>query len=167
MTRHKHRRRSKFRSLYVWHRYVGVLAALLTLLLALTGIALNHTETLRLNEQHITSETLLDWYGVSTPKNTISFNVDNHWVSQLGEKIFVNNHEVDGQFNHMLGVIGLPHMFVIAVDGEILLLTRGGDVIERMGNTQGVPSGMRKSGLTQMATSFFLLHTVTIAPIVI
>ncbi len=49
MTRHpKARSRAKLlRSLYVWHRYLGLSAALFVILLSATGLALNHTELLQ------------------------------------------------------------------------------------------------------------------------
>lgn len=47
-----------------WHARIGVLAALFFLLLAITGIALNHTQQLRLAERQVGAVWLMHWYGL-------------------------------------------------------------------------------------------------------
>ena len=47
-----------------WHARVGVLAALFFLFLAGTGLALNHTDVLRLSQKQIASSWLMHWYGL-------------------------------------------------------------------------------------------------------
>ncbi|HED18424.1 MAG TPA: PepSY domain-containing protein, partial [Gammaproteobacteria bacterium] len=65
MSRH-HRRKQRFklRSFYVWHRYMGVGAAAFMLVIAVTGVLLNHTEGLQLDSRHVQSNWILDWYGI-------------------------------------------------------------------------------------------------------
>ena len=63
----RRRHRLKLKSLYVWHRWVGLVAALFVIVLAVTGLALNHTEELQLDARHVRTAWLLDWYGISLP----------------------------------------------------------------------------------------------------
>ena len=51
--------------LRAWHRGMGALAALFLLMLAVTGILLNHTLDLKLAERHLDWPWLLEHYGVS------------------------------------------------------------------------------------------------------
>lgn len=47
-----------------WHARIGMLAALFFLFLAVTGLALNHTDALRLSQQQVNSGWLMRWYGL-------------------------------------------------------------------------------------------------------
>ena len=65
MTKHHPKPRIKqLRSLYLWHRYIGLAAALFVIVLTVTGLLLNHTEELGLDSSSVQSDTLLDWYGI-------------------------------------------------------------------------------------------------------
>lgn len=48
---------------YRWHRRIAIVAAFFVIILAVTGIILNHNIALGINKDFITSEWLLDWYG--------------------------------------------------------------------------------------------------------
>lgn len=51
-----------------WHRRIGFAASLFLLILASTGILLNHYESLALHQHYIQSTWILDWYGVKQPQ---------------------------------------------------------------------------------------------------
>ena len=149
MSRHKHRRRlAKLKSLYVWHRYIGLVAALFVLVLSVTGIMLNHTERLQLDSRYVQSEALLDWYGIRSPESTISFRVDKHYVTLLGQRLYFNDHEIDGEYRGLTGAVALPGWIVVATDSSILLLTPEGELVEQLEGADGVPSGLRTLGMS-------------------
>ncbi|MBT8114209.1 MAG: PepSY domain-containing protein [Arenicella sp.] len=50
-----------------WHRRLGIISALPVLLLAVTGIALNHDERLSGLDGFVQSSWLLDWYDIGAP----------------------------------------------------------------------------------------------------
>ena len=43
---------------------IGLFAIALVIILAITGIMLNHTEAFKLDERYIKASWLLDWYGI-------------------------------------------------------------------------------------------------------
>ena len=55
----------KFLFIQKWHKKIGVYTALFVIFLAISGIALNHTEKLKLNTTYIKMDWLLDLYPVS------------------------------------------------------------------------------------------------------
>ena len=147
MTSHRKKNRFKIRSLYVWHRYVGLSVALLAILLAITGIMINRTDSLKLDTTFIDSEPLLDWYGITPPDEINAFTVGNVVISQIGEHIFLNNQSINGKYKKLVGALETQEMIVIAVSGELVLLNKSGQLLERLNDTHGVPAGMRKIGL--------------------
>lgn len=148
MTRHKKRARFKFRSLHVWHRTLGLFAGLFVLILAVTGILLNHTEDVGLDSRYVQSAWLLDWYGIAPPAPPVSYAVGGHWVSQVGTRIYYDATEVAVDAGPLLGAVALPEMIVVATQGQLILLTRKGGHIETLEGGQGVPAGIRAIGVS-------------------
>ncbi len=149
MSRHKNNPRfKKLHSMYIWHRYVGISAALLVLVLAVTGLMLNHTSELELDSQHIQNNWLLDRYGISAPQKVRSYQAEGRWFSQWGERLFFDQLDLGIASSPLLGVLFYDNMFVLALQSEVWLLTPEGELIEKMGGTEGIPAGMSAIGLT-------------------
>ena len=148
MSRHKPQRRKKFASLFLWHRYLGLTAALLVLVLSVTGLLLNHTSELGLDQRYARSDALLNWYGIRTPENGKSFAVGAHWVSLLGTQLFWDDTLLDRATTALHGAVALGEFVVIGADADLLLLTADGELVERLDGAAGVPAGLNSIGLT-------------------
>ena len=139
-------RRPPLRSLYVWHRWLGLAAAALTLVLALTGIALNHTEALRLDERHVRSPALLALYGIEAPPVSAACAAGGRWVLQVGRRLYLGTRALVRRAGPLRGAVPWEGMLVVAAGGELLLVTPEGRLAERMGGEAGVPAGLRRIG---------------------
>ncbi|HHJ18181.1 MAG TPA: hypothetical protein ENJ80_15985 [Gammaproteobacteria bacterium] len=153
MSRQHHRKqRFKLRSFYVWHRYMGVSAALFTLVIAVTGILLNHTEDFQFDSRHIRADWILDWYGIEAPQDMKSFRVGERHITLMGEHLYLNRKEIEGSYRDLVGVLQKSDMFIIAVSDNILLLTQRGELIERLQGKDGIPAGILQVGLDENGT---------------
>lgn len=162
MTRHKKKYRFKFRSLHLWHRTLGLFAGIFVIILAVTGILLNHTADAGLDSRYVQSAWLLDWYGIAPSTPLVSYAVREHWVSQLGTRIYYDAIEVavdaESLPGLLLGAVALPEMVVVATEGRLILLTHKGEHIETLANSQksnsqesnsqGLPAGIRSIGVS-------------------
>jgi hypothetical protein len=149
MTRHKKKPPVKLlRSLFIWHRYIGLAAALFVVVLALTGLVLNHTEQLALDERHVQNGPLLDWYGVHAPASITSYPAGAHILSTVGSQVYWNTQRVPQVDGPLLGALKYADLVVAAAEGKLLLFTPGGEFIERLGGSAGVPAGMQAIGVT-------------------
>jgi hypothetical protein len=148
MRRHS-RKRGNLRPLYIWHRRLGLMAGVFVLILCLTGLALNHTEALRLDERHVSSTWLLGWYGISPPVVTESFAVGDSWVSLVEDRVYLGQHALPGRFSQLAGAVALGGTIIVIADGDALVLTETGSFIERLGRINGVPAGIRQIGVEQ------------------
>ena len=142
----RHRRRTKLRSWYVWHRWLGVCASLLVLVLAVTGILLNHTETLRLDSRQVRSEALLTWYGIDGPGRLTSYASGPVRLTHGGERWFLGAKPLPGEFPPLRGAVLLQSLLVAATPDALWLLTEQGGVVERMDNRAGIPADIRRIG---------------------
>jgi len=138
--------RSSRRTFRRLHRYAGLTAALLVLLLATTGLLLNHSASLRLGSRHIGFAPLLAWYNLDETPEINSFRWGTSWVSCVGEAIFIDRQPLPAVAGCPVGVVKAAEMWVIATPQELVLLTAEGELIERLGSAAGVPQGISSLG---------------------
>lgn len=148
MTRHK-RTHLKLRSMYQWHRYFGISAALFIILISVTGIMLNHTEDLNLDSEYVQNPLLLDWYGIGAPEELNGYRAGRTWISQWHNRLLTPTHDLGHQANRLLGAIHYHDMLILALEGTLILVSPEGEIIETLQGYQGVPAGIWAIGLTQ------------------
>ena len=136
------------RWLFSLHRTVGVTAALFLVLLTISGLLLNHGETLQLNQRLISNPSVLSLYNISVPDKTTSFKVADRYITQLGQRLYFDTTEIADDVESLIGGVSLHDTIVVAVTGRLLLLNAEGQLIETLDGSSGVPAGMRRIGLS-------------------
>lgn len=131
-----------------WHKRIGIITALFVILLAISGIALNHSEQLRLNDSYIKYDWLLDFYEIKPQRVPVSFSSNENWATQIDQRIYFNNIEIANNADQLYGLINIDNLFVIAMDNQLVLLTAAGEIIEHISGTEGVPAGMHAIGVS-------------------
>lgn len=145
---HNKPRKNKLFSLYIWHRYLGLTAAVLVLVLSVTGIMLNHTERFKLDEYYITTNWLLDWYKIKLPNKINTYQASEQWMTQMGHVLYFNEQSLDEEIAQLHGAVGFNGMIVVAVDESILLFMPSGELIEKLDSFHGVPRNLTAIGIT-------------------
>lgn len=139
------RRRNGRTGLYRVHRVLGLSSALFVLLLAVTGLALNHTGLLALDRHHVAADWLLDWYGIEPPEVT-GFAAGDHHVAHMGERLWLDGEPVLEDVDALRGAVKPGRFLVVALGNELALLTVGGRLVERIGAEAGAPREIRRVG---------------------
>ncbi len=137
-----------YRKLRKWHRTLGVSSAIFVVILTITGLALNHTERLKLDQRFVGSSIWMDLYNISLPKDPSSFATKNHQVTLLADRLYFNATELEEQADQLFGAVELAGTVIVAISGEILLLEQDGQLIEKLTGSEGVPAGMERIGLS-------------------
>lgn len=144
------KRNPKQFSAFLWHRRIGLFAMVLVIILAITGIALNHTEKFKLDETYINTSWLLSWYGIEPDGEPVSFRLksstQNHVISSWQNQLFFDNTAITNLQQTLHGAVGAEQFIVIALDNEIILLSYQGELIERI-NTSISFSKIQRLGL--------------------
>ena len=148
MTRHKKKPLVQLRSIYQWHRYAGLIAALFIIIIAITGFMLNHGSGLKLDKTYIKADWLLNYYGIAAPKNIPSFAVKHDWVSQWDKQIYLNKKLIHKSRPKIIGAVNFNNMVIISQQSVLLVFTEDGELIERVTGTEGVPSGIEAIGIS-------------------
>ena len=147
MSHHK-RHRIKLKSLYQWHRHLGAAIALFTLMLAITGLMLNHTDELQLARQFVQSSWILDHYGIRPPETVRSYRSTQHWISQWEQRLFLNQKDLGSVNDPLVGALQYQGMVVMALENSLLLYNAQGELIERLGSNEGIPGGISAIGVS-------------------
>ncbi len=134
--------------IHKWHRKVGITAAFFVMLLVVTGLLLNHTGSLNLQNIFVQSEKLLQWYHIKPAGQMKGFSVDQHWLSQIDGRLYFDQMELADHIEDLYGVVRIGNGFIVAVDGSLLILTQSGELVERLSGSEGVPAGIKSIGLS-------------------
>ena len=150
MTRHnKKKSRAKLlRSLYIWHRYVGISTAIFVIVLAFTGLVLNHTDELELDAAYVQSDFMLDWYGITAPGELASYQAGSAYITAVNNKIFWGSKPLLHISAPLAGVQAFGDLVVIVAAGSPVLFTAEGKLVEKLENVVGVPTGIQAIGLS-------------------
>lgn len=129
------------------HRSMGIVVALFVLMLAITGIFLNHSTGLKLDQRYITWSWLLQHYGIANVQADAVYLLDQNIISQFGNEIFINATPVTHSEKPILGGVVLDDLIVLATDDALFLLDLEGEFIERIGATVDVPQMIQNIGV--------------------
>ena len=151
----KNARKSPWRLLYKLHRYLGLAVSVILILLAITGIALNHTDDWQLNSRYIKSPTLLNWYGLNRPSDIRSYKVGPHWISQLDQQSYFNTQALTTNNQLLVGAISTEPFIVLAFEKQLLLISDSGSIIEKI----PLETPVHSIGVTGQDTVFIRLDT--------
>lgn len=114
------------------HRVVGMVSAVFMLLLAITGMLLNHTDALKLDQRYVQSRMMLWWYGMTAPDVMHSYPVGDAWLTQLEGRLYYNGRELGGRYTPLQGAIDVGDEVAVALADRLLLLDRQGNMLEEI-----------------------------------
>jgi hypothetical protein len=130
-----------------WHRGIGAVAALFVILLAFTGFSLNHPEMLELDRLVVRSSLVLGWYGIELPDAINGHAAGDHWVSQVGGKVFFDAAPVTTCRGALVGAAEIGGEIAIACQSELLLLASvDGQLLDRIDATYRLPVPLEALG---------------------
>ena len=140
------KRKNLFRK---WHRWIGFSSAIFLLNLAITGILLNHSDDLKLQDRYVSSNWLVNWYGIKAPANfdCVTSIIKSDLLCQIGEQIFKNNTPMIKTSQPLIGIIQLNDLQYIATKNEIHILTTNFQLVETLNSISGLPHAISEIGI--------------------
>ena len=99
------------------HRWVGTSLLLFVILLAVSGITLNHGDTLGLDRRYVNWTWILDAYGIQMPAPGASYADAEHRVTLIGERLYFNGRDIEQRMFALSGFVSLGPLVVAAGGG--------------------------------------------------
>ncbi|WP_319380438.1 PepSY-associated TM helix domain-containing protein [Thiomicrorhabdus sp.] len=133
----------RIRTLISLHQKIGLAAVLVVVMLSVTGIALNHTETFALKNQPVEQRWLYQWYGLTVPelKKQIFFEDESGdsgsriWVAQYDQDIWVNGNKITQ--GRLAGFGKTQFGYALVLQQVSVLLSPDFELIDQIANPAG------------------------------
>lgn len=113
------------------HRTLGASVAVFVLFMALSGLAINHSQNLELDQKHVSEPFLLGWYGIGSPGQIRSYTAGGNWLSFADSRVYFNGKFISTLPNGV-GAVFNGDLLVAAGSDELLLVDHEGQLVERM-----------------------------------
>lgn len=120
-----------------WHKQCGVFSALVLIFLSVSGIALNHTESIDLAKVKIESTWWLDHYGVKKPHQVRAFDEGNIIVADT--YIWLNEKTVIEVESNVLAAYYDQAYFWVYTPNELNIYTPEGELADQINALSGLP----------------------------
>lgn len=130
-----------------WHRRLGIVSALFVLLLAVTGLLLNHTHELGLDRMPLESAALRKLYGVapvSAPEAGVpglAQALPGGELTARGGRLRMGQRDI-GDCPRLVGIVERAGQVLAVCSNRLWLLTPDGQVIDQADSVRGVPEGL-------------------------
>ncbi len=131
-----------------WHARVGVIAALFLLFLAVSGLALNHTDALSLSKREVKASWLMRWYGLRSevPKQGYLFK-EGYLAAADGRWVMDGRVLREGADQPLQGALTWNQARVIASAETLYLYTVEGQLIDKLSAAELPGKPIRQLGL--------------------
>jgi hypothetical protein len=141
-----------------WHARIGFAAMLFFLILAVTGLALNHGEGLGLAGRHVHAGWLARWYGIKAEPPRQAFRSRHHVLIAANGRWLLDGKTSGRALPEPLGLIELADTFVVGSGAALYVFRNDGELIEKLepGALPGVPVqaiGSSESGIVLRTAS--------------
>jgi uncharacterized iron-regulated membrane protein len=145
------------RRLRSWHQRLGLVSVGFLLVLLISGVMLNHSHDLQLDQRPVKFSWLLDQYGITPPNHTAVFNADKKDL-YITDNMLWHGTTPLLEAESILLAAAFRHDMIIAIDAQQLyLMTYDGKLVETQNSSTGLPSNL--TALAIAADNTVWLHT--------
>ncbi|TLU65229.1 PepSY domain-containing protein [Thalassotalea litorea] len=113
------------------HRTLGIWLAVFVIFLSVSGILINHSQTLKLDQKFVAVDWILDLYGINSPQQFTVFDsqIPDSPIVQMDQQVWFGDKFLfqypsplvsAGQYQSYLIVAGSQDLFIYTLDGELL-----------------------------------------------
>jgi hypothetical protein len=118
--------------LHRWHRRMGAVAGLFVLWLAASGIALNHSTELGLDQRAISAPWLIRLYGLHPVIPETGFRSANHWMIGTDSRTVIDGRPLAGALPQPLGLVAANNLLFAANASWVAVLDVQGRLVDKL-----------------------------------
>ncbi len=127
---------------------VGLAVAAILIVLAITGVLLNHSADLKLHQRWITHPVILDWYQIPDDFNPpVSFQVGENWVSQIDDHIYFNEMFLFSSDATLVGALTYEDGWLYVLNNQLHLYNAAVQLIEHIDLTSEFSESIDRIGI--------------------
>ena len=115
-----------------WHARIGVLAAVLFLILASTGLMLNHTDALQLARRQVSAPWLMAWYGLQGERPAQGFLLGQGYLVPQPAYWLMDGRKLPADRSPVVGAVEAEGVRYVATAKTLVLLMSDGTVVDTL-----------------------------------
>ncbi|RMF14578.1 MAG: PepSY domain-containing protein [Alphaproteobacteria bacterium] len=127
------------------HRWIGLALALVLLIIAVTGILLNHAAELRLQRTRLGGPIAALYVEPPARPPRAARLDDGRWVVWIDGHLYRQGREMQGRLDSLVGAVETPDGFAVAGAHALLLFDDAGRLVERLGE-ESLPGPIARIG---------------------
>ena len=131
-----------------WHRRSGLIILPVILMLAITGILINHSQSLGWAKTPVYSSWVAWLYGIHDTDIDQGFATGKHWVSQVGDSLYLDQSPIGHCEQPLLGALRWQETIALLCNNRIALYLPDGQLVEELTNLP-----VQASAIGTMATA--------------
>lgn len=144
------------KSLRRWHRWVGYSSLFFVMILSITGLILNRSEYLNLNQITVQNDFVASLYGQSPNAPPIHFNTGDNWISWLEGRVYLNGKLLARNTDRLMGGAILDDLIIIGTKNSLSLHMKDGSLVETL-DSSSLPGQITAIG--QSETGRIIIET--------
>jgi hypothetical protein len=122
------------RTLRRWHSRVGFAAMLFFVLLAITGLVLNHSSALGLDARYVHASWLARWYGIRNELPRQAFRSAHHSLVAANGRWLLDGRITGEMLPSPVGLVELADILVVGAGAALYLYRTDGELLDRLEN---------------------------------
>ena len=127
----KHYLLRRGRTFRLSHRWLGFVVVVPLLFVTATGLLLNHSSELGLNDHHAGASWIRSQYGSDLKGEPVTFDALGHSVSGWDGQLFFNGELLDVN-GELQGAVGLRELVIVACRKSVYVLDGAGELMEEL-----------------------------------
>ena len=132
-----------------WHRRVGVFLFLFVVWMSISGIFLNHSDDLSLDEQTVGFESLVSWYSPEIVVGASYSLGDDQLIASTGGRLFINGQELPVFCQAgLVGVVAIEAVRFVGCVDTVSRLDANWQLVDQWDAADGVAVPLRRLGKT-------------------
>ncbi len=139
-------KKGRFKFFRKWHSYLGITASFFIIVLAVTGILLNHADDLALAKKSVDVRWVISIYGIRPPVDIQVFIVNDITLATADDQLYFSNQLLKKDSATLKGVISTPEGILAATSDEVLLLSTSGELIDTIDEFNNQKIGIEALG---------------------
>jgi len=120
------------RTLRRWHARIGFAALVFFMLIAVTGVALNHGAALGLDSRQVHSKWLARWYGVRHDQPRQAYRTASHLLVAANGRWLLDGSAVAEKMPYPLGLVEIGDMIVVGGERSLHVYRADGALVDRL-----------------------------------
>jgi hypothetical protein len=120
------------RTLRRWHARIGFAALIFFVLIAATGVALNHGAVLGLDSRYVHAEWIARWYGIRQEQPQQAYRTANHLLVAANGRWLLDGSSTGEKMPHPLGLVEIGELLVVGGESSLHVYRADGALVERL-----------------------------------